>query len=123
MEKSNNGKILPFATGIAPSKTPEEPKFVDADTDSTGLAVLARIADSLEEQKEQLRRLADHFDPQPSDVVDSVYVAQKLACTTSWIGQMARRREIPDDCIVTGTGNGKPWKFHRIAIEGWIKQR
>jgi hypothetical protein len=39
-------------------------------TDSSGISVADRIAESLERQAEQLRRLADHFDPPPADIVD-----------------------------------------------------
>ena len=70
-----------------------------------------------------LKRIADHFDPPPPDVVDSVYVRQKLGCTTTWVAEMARNGDIPASCLVPGTGNGKPWKFYRSKIEKWIKER
>jgi hypothetical protein len=57
------------------------------------------------------------------DVVDSTYVAARLHCTTTWIADQARNREIPQSCIVVGTGHGKPWKFHRLLIDKWISQR
>lgn len=70
-----------------------------------------------------LKRIADHFDPPPPDVVDSVYVRQKLGCTTTWVAEMARNGDIPAACIVPGTGNGKPWKFYRSKIEKWLEER
>ena len=93
------------------------------DCDTSGLSVLVRIASSLEKQVEQLRRIADHCDPTPPDIVDSVYAARRLDCTTSWIAQMVRRGEIPTSCIVVGSGNGKRWKFYRSRIEEWLEQR
>ena len=70
-----------------------------------------------------LKRIADHFDPPPPDVVDSVYLRKKLGCTTQWIADMARNGVIPAACIVPGTGNGKPWKFYRSKIEKWLEER
>lgn len=71
----------------------------------------------------QLVRIADHFDPPPPDVVDSVYVSQKLGCTTTWIADLARNGGIPPSCVVPGTGDGKPWKFYRAKIEKWITEQ
>jgi hypothetical protein len=71
----------------------------------------------------QLARIADHFDPPPPDVVDTVYVAQKLGCTTTWIADLARNGGIPASCLVPGTGDGKPWKFYRAKIETWITEQ
>ncbi|OAI41508.1 hypothetical protein AYO40_00295 [Planctomycetaceae bacterium SCGC AG-212-D15] len=72
---------------------------------------------------ESLARIADHVAPLPSDIVGTPYIAQRLGCTTSWITELIKTGEIPKNCIVEGTGNGKPWKFHRRAIEEWIKTR
>ena len=77
---------------------------------------IATIADAL-------NRIADHFDPPPSDVVDSVYVRQKLGCTTTWVAEMARKGDIPAACIVPGTGKGKLWKFYRSKIDKWLEER
>jgi predicted DNA-binding transcriptional regulator AlpA len=71
----------------------------------------------------QLGRIADHFTPPPADVVGTPYVAQRLGCTTDWIAMMVRDGQIPPSCLVSGTGNGKPWKFRRSAIDQWIEQR
>jgi hypothetical protein len=72
---------------------------------------------------DHLRRIADHFDPPPPDKVDSRYIADRLGCTTTWIADLVRKGEIPKRCIVAGTGNGKPWKFHRDLIDRWIETR
>jgi hypothetical protein len=100
-----------------------KPKLLVGDADSVGLCVLERIAEALEQQAEQLRRIADHVNPPARDVVDSAYLARKLGCSTAWIAQMARRGEIPESCVVRGTGNGKAWKFYRMGIERWIETR
>jgi Helix-turn-helix domain len=72
---------------------------------------------------DHLRRIADHFDPPPPDKVGSDYVAARLGCTTTWIAELVRQGEIPASCVVVGTGNGKPWKFHRTRIDEWINNR
>jgi hypothetical protein len=80
------------------------------------LAVLSDIASSL-------KRLADKADPPPPEVVDTPYVAQKLGVTRTWIADQARAGQIPQSCVVPGTGNGRPWKFYRSKIEHWIENR
>jgi hypothetical protein len=70
-----------------------------------------------------LKRIADHFDPPPPDIVGSAYVASRLGCTTTWVADMVRRGEIPPHAVVPGTGNGKPWKFFRSRIDSWITSR
>jgi predicted DNA-binding transcriptional regulator AlpA len=72
---------------------------------------------------ESLLRIADHLAPQPGDIVGTPHVAQQLGCTTAWITELIKKGEIPSRCLVVGSGNGKPWKFHRRAIEEWIKSR
>lgn len=57
------------------------------------------------------------------DIVDSNYIAAKLGCTAIWITDLARRGEIPDSCVVQGSGNGKPWKFYKIRIDSWLRAR
>ena len=79
-------------------------------------AFLAVIASSL-------KRIADHVDPPPPDIVDTTYIADKLGCTKVWVAQMALDKLIPPSCIVPGTGNGKPWKFYRSRIDPWIVMR
>ncbi len=70
-----------------------------------------------------LRRIADRLDPPPPDKVGTPYVSDRLGCTTVWITELIRKKEIPANCIVPGTGNGKPWKFYRERIDRWIKDR
>ena len=70
-----------------------------------------------------LKRIADHFDPPPPNLVGSTYIAGRLNCTTVWVADMARQGIIPASCVVQGTGNGKPWKFFRTRIDEWIKKR
>lgn len=72
---------------------------------------------------EDIRRIADRLDPAPPAKVGTEYVARKLGCSTQWITELIRQGEIPANCIVPGTGNGKPWKFHRIHIDRWIESR
>ena len=66
--------------------------------------------------------------PMPSprgrpSVVGTPYVAGKLGCTTVWVSELARKGDIPKACVVPGTGIGKPWKFFRVKIDGWIAER
>lgn len=69
------------------------------------------------------KRIADHFDPLPPDKVGTRYVADKLGCTQEWVTEMVRNKEIPANCVVGGTGNGRYWKFHRKQIDDWIESR
>lgn len=71
----------------------------------------------------EIRRIADALDPPPPDIVDSSYVAGRLGCTTTWVADLARQGKIPINCLVVGTGDGKPWKFRRGAIDVWIVSR
>ena len=73
--------------------------------------------------KADIKRLADHFDPLPPDIVDTPYIAQRLGCTTTWIAQMVRSGEIPKGCVVPGSGKGRQWKFYRRRIENWLASR
>ena len=82
-----------------------------------------RANDSWATMAANIQRIANKLDPPPSDKVDSVYIAEKLSCTTTWVADMTRNGEIPKSCIVQGTGNGKPWKFHRSLIDRWISSR
>jgi hypothetical protein len=78
---------------------------------------------ALAEVHTDLKRIADHFDPQPADIVGTTYVANKLGCTSTWIAQMVRDGEIPKGCLVPGSGNGRQWKFYRRRIEEWLVDR
>ena len=77
----------------------------------------------LSEIAADLKRIADHFDPQPPDVVGTPYLANKLGCTATWIAQMVRSGEIPKGCIFPGSGKGRQWKFFRCRIEEWLACR
>ncbi len=70
-----------------------------------------------------MRRIADALAPPPPDIVGTAHVAALLGCTTVWVAEMARAGHLPPGCIVPGTGNGKPWKFYRGKVEGWIASR
>ena len=70
-----------------------------------------------------VKRIADRLDPPPSDLAGSPEIARRLGQTPTWIAEMARNGSIPKNCLVPGTGNGKPWKFYRNRIEEWIKSR
>lgn len=77
----------------------------------------------LAEVQADLRRIADHFDPPPPDIVDTPYIAERLGVTTTRIAQMVREGEIPKSCIVPGSGDGRLWKFHRGQLEDWLAKR
>ena len=77
----------------------------------------------LAELQADLKRIADHFDPQPADIVGTPYLADKLGCTSTWIAQMVRSGEIPKGCLVPGTGKGRQWKFYRRRIEEWMASK
>ena len=99
---------------------------VEGVTSTVGVAVEPisfAIPEAVDAIRDALKRIADHFDPPPPDVVDSVYVSQKLGCTTTWIADLARNGGIPPSCVVPGTGDGKPWKFYRVKIEKWITEQ
>ncbi len=70
-----------------------------------------------------IKRIADKLDPPPASIVGSEYIASRLGCTTTWVAEMCRKGDIPASCIVTGTGNGKLWKFHRRQIDAWLDAR
>jgi hypothetical protein len=70
-----------------------------------------------------IKRLADHFAPAPSDIIGTPHLANRLGCTPTWIAQMVRSGEIPKGCIVPGSGKGKQWKFYRLRIEEWLASR
>jgi hypothetical protein len=70
-----------------------------------------------------VKRIADCLDPPPGNLMGSAEIAKRLGTTTTWVAEMARNGTIPRSCLVEGTGNGKPWKFHRARIEEWLKTR
>ena len=85
--------------------------------------LVTRITSSVEVTASAVERIADRLAPQPTDIVDSVWVAEILDCTTTWVADMARQGKIPAACIVPGTGNGKVWKFYRAKIQPWLATR
>ncbi len=70
-----------------------------------------------------LKRLADHFDPPPPDIIGTPHLANRLGCTPTWIAQMVRDGEIPKGCVVPGSGKGRQWKFYRRRTEEWLASR
>lgn len=84
---------------------------------------LERLAIAIEECSDDIRRIADHLCPPPDALVDTNYVAMKLGITKERISQIIKEGGIPKHCIVEGTGNRKPWKFHRRSIDQWIRDR
>jgi hypothetical protein len=70
-----------------------------------------------------LERIADAVAPAPVEIIGTPEIAKRLGCTTVWVAEMARKGDIPAACMVSGTGNGKPWKFYREKIEGWLVNR
>ena len=93
------------------------------ETGAEAMRVFERFVAALEGIQAEQRRIADHFDPPPPDVVGTDYVAERLDCTKVWVSQLARDGEIPRACIVPGTGNGRPWKFRRSRVDEWLMTR
>jgi hypothetical protein len=87
------------------------------------VADLSSFQDDLHRLAVGVERIADAIAPRPEDIVGTPYVAKRLGCTKVWIAEMVRNGQLPKSCLVTGTGNGKPWKFHREAIEKWLASR
>ena len=87
------------------------------------IEALQRIAAALEAIQMSHERIAEKLAPEPDAIVGTPYISKRLGCSTIWITDMVRTGKLPKSCIVTGTGNGKPWKFHRTKIEAWIKTR
>ncbi len=96
---------------------------LDDEAHATAKALAGLLAAPLASVAADVRRIADRLDPPPSDIVDTVYVAEKLGLTVKRISQMALAGEIPAHCIVPGTGHGTYWKFFRSKIEPWIEAR
>lgn len=91
-------------------------EFIRGVKGGDGGCVLADIAASL-------KRIADHVDPPPPDIVDTQYIADKLGLTLEYASTLAKTGKIPRNAIVPGTGEGKPWKFYRSRIDPWILMR
>ncbi len=84
---------------------------------------LEQLVAALGHANHHLKRIADALSPEPTSVVDTTYVAGRLGCTPTWVAAMASNGTIPDDCVVPGTGDGKPWKFHRERIDHGVVSR
>ncbi len=108
----------PMAAGsLVP--TPGKPD----DSPFSGLTLLQRLTDSIERCEEELRRIADHFNPPLTPIVGTDYIASRLGLTPERITQMTREGDVPPHCLVEGSGNGKPWKYHRRHVDAWLKSR
>jgi hypothetical protein len=85
--------------------------------------LLQRLVVAVETIAANHQRLASHFAPPPTDIVGTDYISSHLGCTAVWVTDMARNGQIPKSCIVAGTGDGKPWKFHRRGVDEWLSKR
>lgn len=147
MRQPHDNNTIPFPDGPARSQTLAPPAQPGAHSPPL-VNVLERIAVGIEQlntilseggrvndpsprrgevawssMAQSLARIADRLDPPPPEVIDSTFVAERLGCTTTWIADLARRHQIPVNCIVPGSGNGKPWKFYRMKIDAWLATR
>jgi len=84
---------------------------------------LSRIATAVELLATCAQVIADSLSSATPGTVDTVYVAERLGCSTVWVAEQARSGAIPPHCVVPGTGNGRPWKFHRVRIDAWLRSR
>jgi hypothetical protein len=87
------------------------------------LTIVVELGPETQRVLADLKRIADHFDPPPSDIVDTPYIANRLGLTTARIAQLVRSGEIPKACVVPGSGNGRLWKFYRRRMEEWLAKR
>lgn len=110
------GHLLRHGNADDRIQVPHERAGVEISNASTDELTSERIATALE-------KLANHFAPPPPDIVDTGYVATRLDCTREYVSQMAKRGDIPRNCVVAGTGWGKTWKFYRSRIDRWIESR
>lgn len=97
--------------------------FVDCKVRGHSVPLLERLVIAVEAIAASQKRIADHFDPPPPDIVGTDYISARLGCTAIWVTDMARNGQIPKSCVVQGTGNGKPWRFHRHRIDEWLAKR
>jgi hypothetical protein len=114
-----------FQAASAPQTSdPVAPKLDNGQqADPVALAIPA-LLEVLTSIDRSLKRIADKVDPtDDGKPVGTPYVAKRLGQTTTWVAEMARRGLIPKSCIAAGTGDGKPWKFHRGLIDRWIESR
>lgn len=109
-------RVMRLADGSVRVTETAVDQFIAGVGGGVGGDVIATIAASL-------KRIADHFDPPPPDIIGTDYIADRLGCTVVWVAKMASEGKIPKNCIVPGTGIGKPWKFYRSRIDHWILMR
>lgn len=114
---NSNSTAIAQATSLA--RRPDAPQ----DDHTSGVQLLTRLAEAIERCEVELRRIADHFNKPPAPIVGTDYISEKLGITAERVTQLTRERVIPLHCLVEGTGNGKPWKYHRRHIDAWIKSR
>jgi len=101
-----------------------QPVCPHSDSGTSAVTVVVELGPEtlqvLADFRADIKRLADHFDPLPPDIVDTPFIAKRLGCTTTWIAQKVRSGEIPKSCVVPGSGKGRQWKFYRRRIEDWL---
>lgn len=119
------------STPATQAASPVRPRFHEANRPAQSPASLDSLDGSsvqhcwllLQSIAKDIGRIADSLSPPPAKIVDSVYVAEQLGCTTTWVAAQARSGTIPPSCIVPGAGKGKLWKFYRTQIDAWISAR
>lgn len=109
-------KVMQIGDGTLRITETAVDQFIAGIGGGAGVDVIATIAASL-------KRIADHFDPPPADIIGTDYIADRLSCTTVWVAKMATKGMIAKNCVVPGTGFGKPWKFYRSRVDHWILMR
>jgi hypothetical protein len=84
---------------------------------------LNQIVMAIESNTNAMNRLVDHFSPPDRATVTSSYVARRLGCTVRWIGELARRGDIPKSCRCPRSGEGKYWRFWKKQTDEWIDKQ
>jgi len=113
------------ASAISPSHLPPDAlgRPPQAEPIAEILVLLQRLAVGVETLSNEVRRVADHVSPEPGDLVGTPYIAGRLGCTKTWAAELVRKGEIPKDCVVSGTGHGRLWKFHKRQLDAWLHER
>lgn len=89
-----------------------------------GQSTFGQLSQQIASIASDIHRIAMKYAPATKgEIVGSRYIADRLGCTTQWIGELVRQGRIPSVCIVPGTGNGKLWKFFKSKIDDWIESR
>jgi hypothetical protein len=79
--------------------------------------------DPLPRIAENLQRLADAQAPDEGRLVGTEHIAKKLGITTQWVVQQIKKDPALRRCVLPGSGNGKPWKLDRHAVDRWLARR